>query len=194
MLDDIPHANLPPGAVQPRYLLSSLVNLQNPEPVVLKDGTKIDPPQRDIPGRKIVILGDTSDASAIAPLAEDADLLVHESTNAWLPAHLEKNKVTYNTPADVRTKAISRGHATPDMAGEFAKSVRARNLYLNHFGVKFPDPGPTYRNSRSSWARVMREIEDQASRAWTMGKAIAAHDLLTVKIRAPEEGNTEGIL
>jgi ribonuclease Z len=35
--------------------------------------------------RTVVLLGDTSDASAIAPLAMGANLLVHEATNAWFP-------------------------------------------------------------------------------------------------------------
>jgi len=127
---------LPPGVRQPHYLLSTLVNPSNPLSVTLQDGTIIEPPPRDLLGRKVVILGDTSDASAIAPLAEDADLLVHEATNAWLPPYLEKNKTMLHTPAGVTAKAISRGHSTPDIAGEFAKSIRARSLYLNHFSVK----------------------------------------------------------
>lgn len=95
----------------------------------------IDPPPRDLAGRKLVILGDTSDASAIIPLAQDASLLVHEATNAWLPPALEK-RARLTTPAEVREKAISRGHSTPDMAGEFARAIRARRLFLNHFSVK----------------------------------------------------------
>lgn len=95
----------------------------------------IDPPARDVPGRKIVVLGDTSDPSAIAPLAQGATLLVHEATNAWLPPDLEKNSYSM-TPAEVRSRAISRGHSTPDMAGNFAKLIGAKGLYLNHFSAK----------------------------------------------------------
>jgi len=40
----------------------------------------------------------------------------------------------------------------------------------------------------------MREIEDQASRAWTLGKAVAAYDLLTVEVKARETGDAEVVL
>lgn len=134
-LNAIPTALLPRGVAHPRYLLSILAHVHAPLPVTLKDGTIIEPPPRDIPGRKIVILGDTSDPSAIAPLAQDASLLVHEATNAWLPRSLQKGRL--KTPEEVRAKAISRGHSTPDMAGEFAKSIGARRLFLNHFSAQW---------------------------------------------------------
>jgi len=51
---------------------------------------------------------------------------------------------------------------------------------------RFPDPGPSYRTSTRSWARVMQEIEDQASKSWKMGRAVAASDLLVVDI--PQAG------
>ncbi|KAF8486690.1 hypothetical protein JB92DRAFT_2759501, partial [Gautieria morchelliformis] len=137
--------------------------------------------------RKVVILGDTSDPSEIIPFARGASLLVHEATNAWLPPGLGKRS-NPTSPAEVREKAISRGHSTPDMAGEFANTIGAQRLFLNHFSAKFPDPGPSYQYSRSSWAaRAMREIEDQASRSWKMGKAVAASDLVVVDIPAPEQ-------
>ena len=35
----------------------------------------------------------------------------------------------------VRVKAQGRGHSTPDEVGEFAKSIRARRVVLNHFSA-----------------------------------------------------------
>ncbi|KAF8510806.1 Metallo-hydrolase/oxidoreductase, partial [Hysterangium stoloniferum] len=185
-IDAIPQSLLPRPALQPRYLLNTLLDDNYPQSVRLKDGSVIEPPPRDIPGRKVVILGDTSDPSAIVPLAQNASLLVHEATNAWMPPHLEKWHRGVKTPEEVREKAISRGHSTADMAGAFANLIGAQRLFLNHFSVKFPDPGPHYRTSGSSWAKVMREIEDQASLTWKMGQAVAASDLLVVDISAPE--------
>jgi ribonuclease Z len=77
----------------------------------------------------------------------DATALVHESTNAHIPRRISE-KVrglggSKATVESVRTKAIGRGHSTADMAGEFAKKIRARRLYLNHFStryVSFPLP------------------------------------------------------
>ncbi|KIJ33022.1 hypothetical protein M422DRAFT_183727, partial [Sphaerobolus stellatus SS14] len=136
MLDDLNPLILPRGVSRARALLSTLADNENPQPVTLQDGSIIYPPPRELAGRKLVILGDTSDPSAMIPISQDADVLVHESTNAWIPASLSKNQSTLMTPEEVQAKAISRGHATPGMAGQFAATIRAKALYLNHFGVK----------------------------------------------------------
>lgn len=70
--------------------------------------------------RKIVILGDTYDPSDIISHAMDADVLVHEATCA-------------NDDLQI---ALSKGHSTAGMAGDFARKIRAKHLILNHFSPR----------------------------------------------------------
>ncbi|KAG8830666.1 hypothetical protein FRC17_004500 [Serendipita sp. 399] len=194
------------GISNPLSVLKTL--LQDRNPVTLPDGMILEPPPLDIPGRKVVVLGDTSDPSGIAPIAMDPSALVHESTNAFIPPHVA-SKVRglrgKGTTQIVRTKAISRGHSTADMAGEFAKTIRARRLYLNHFSTMFSPGGqsPPSPHARPKEARdpsrqeaslVMSEIERQASEAWGMGNAIAAVDLMTVDIPQHEPASDPPVL
>lgn len=196
----------------PRALLKNI--LRDRKTLALPDGTILEPPPLDIPGRKIVILGDTNDASAVEPIAMDASVLVHESTNAYMPKEItDKVKglgTSKGTVDTVRKKAIGRGHSTADMAGEFAKKIRTKRLYLNHFSTKFcpggyspPSPtkaGSPSRRQHSAATRtrqgeaklVMDEIERQASEAWGMGHAVAAMDLMTVDI-PPHEAVAQAV-
>ncbi|KAK8854758.1 hypothetical protein IAR55_003497 [Kwoniella newhampshirensis] len=41
---------------------------------------------------------------------------------------------------EVRKKAQSRGHSTPDEVGSFSHSIRARRIVVNHFSAMFPSP------------------------------------------------------
>ncbi|KAG8841837.1 hypothetical protein FRB91_004640 [Serendipita sp. 411] len=191
------------GISNPLSLLKTL--LQDRKPVSLPDGMTLEPPPLDIPGRKVVILGDTSNPSNIIPIAMDASALVHESTNAFIPPQVASRvrgiRGGRGNAQVVRNKSIARGHSTADMAGEFAKTIRARRLYLNHFSTMFspggqspPSPNAKPRDARNPVRQeaslVMSEIERQASEAWGMGRAIAAVDLMTVEIpqHEPEPG------
>jgi ribonuclease Z len=134
MIDDIPRAYLPSRITNPRILLNDLVNGYR---ITLTNGDIIEPPPPSSSGTKIVVLGDTSDASKVEPLAHDASLLIHESTNAYIPPSLQlDSRIISKTPQMIRDKAISRGHSTPDMAGAFARRINAKRLFLNHFSAK----------------------------------------------------------
>ena len=75
----------------------------------------------DRPGRRLVLLGDTCNSSAMLQLGRGADALVHEST--------------FNT--EKTTEALFKGHSTATMAGEFAANIRARSLILTHFSNRY---------------------------------------------------------
>lgn len=116
--------------------MSAMRRLQQGESIELSDGTVLHGPSPRT-GRKLVILGDTFDPSPIAPLAMDADLLIHEATNAHLPG-IDENTKESDTYDTVEARAKSRGHSTPQMGGSFAKRIQARKLVLNHFSSRYP--------------------------------------------------------
>ncbi|KDQ33624.1 hypothetical protein PLEOSDRAFT_1080773 [Pleurotus ostreatus PC15] len=135
------------------------------------------------PNRKIVILGDTSNPSAMLPLCASASLLIHEATDTHIPRHISTS-LSKRSPEAVLEKTLGKGHSTPAMAGAFAKAIGAEKLILNHIGGRFPAPrGPrdTQRNA------VVEEIERQATEAWGTGRrAQAASDYMHVAIPATE--------
>eukprot|EP01100_Stratorugosa_tubuloviscum_P002382 TRINITY_DN1553_c1_g1_i1.p1 TRINITY_DN1553_c1_g1~~TRINITY_DN1553_c1_g1_i1.p1 ORF type:complete len:398 (+),score=149.05 TRINITY_DN1553_c1_g1_i1:77-1270(+) len=70
---------------------------------------------------KVTILGDTNDARAILPLANNSDLIIHECT----------------LPRGERQKATERGHSTIMEAATFARLAQCPILGLTHFGKSF---------------------------------------------------------
>ncbi|KAJ7349458.1 beta-lactamase-like protein [Mycena albidolilacea] len=133
------------------------------------------------PNRKIVILGDTYDPSPIAPLCMSASLLIHEATDAHIPREIAPQHK--RSPETVLHTALARGHSIPQMAGEFAKTINAEKLVLNHIGGRFPAP----RHDHDPRLPVMREIERQATEAWGCGRyAMAAWDFMRVAVPVPD--------
>jgi len=74
-----------------------------------------------VPGRKIVVLGDTHNSSHIEPVAVGADVVVHEATYQ----------------SGLEFKSAIAGHSTAAMAGDFARRVGAKTLVLTHFSPRY---------------------------------------------------------
>lgn len=178
-----------PGKINPKeYIpiikktntpMTVMRRLQQGESVELSDGTVLHGPPRR-PGRKLVILGDTYDPSPIAPIAMDADILVHEATNAHLPGidPTTKEDDTYET---VEAKAKSHGHSTPQMAGAFAKRIRAKQLVLNHFSARYAGDDDTNEET----AQVMKAIGSLAAGEYG-GEVTCSRDLMSIGIQLPK--------
>ncbi|EDO40148.1 predicted protein [Nematostella vectensis] len=153
-----------PGALDAALLKSKGVppgplyaKIKNGESVTTSDGVVVDPkdvlgPSR--PGRKVVILGDTCDSSAIENLAYKADCVIHEAT-------LED---------EMKEKAIENGHSTPGMAGAFAKTIQAKQLVLTHFSQRYKDSDS-----------VAKHVQ-QATHAFSCDRVLAASDFSKVVI------------
>ena len=164
------------GVRDPRALLKKVKELGREEEMRLPDGTTIlgrevlGEPRR---GRKVVLLGDCCDASLCAHLAQGADLLVHEATNAYLPTYGD----TGGGEALERT-TIAHGHSTPQMAGRTAARFGARALLLTHFSQRYH---PAQRG-------VMRAIKKLAlgSSSLPDDSVATAHDALTVPVWQPD--------
>lgn len=142
-----------------------------PDGTVVKQEDAVEPPRK---GRKIVYCGDTADSRALQELAGDADVVVHECTNAYLPGIDGKDA----TLRDVTRDAIVHGHSTPQIAADFCRRVNARRLVLNHFSARYK--GDVSMDSLS----IMLRIENQAMKKSGLNETqvAAAWDFMVLPI------------
>lgn len=135
--------------------------LQAGQAVMLADGRRIeaqqvcDPPR---PGRKLVLLGDTCDSSAIAAAGANCDLLVHEAT--------------YD--AGREDKALHWGHSTTTMAGRFAAQLKARVLILTHLSSRYHD--------QDAGKPTPEMLLEEAASACPGCRVVVADDLVTIDL------------
>lgn len=159
------------GYRTPMMVMGILKNLKPnteftfPDKTIVTHDMAVEPPRK---GRKIVICGDTSDSRAMTKLANNADVIVHEATNAYLPGVGGKKQTNYN---DVARDCIIHGHSTPQMAGKFCKNVNGTLLILNHFSSRYK--GDISSDSLSILMRIEKQAmltsglnETQIAAAW----------------------------
>jgi ribonuclease Z len=92
--------------------------------ITLEDGRTIrssDVVGHPIPGRVVVVLGDTKPCDSAVELARGADLLVHEATFSHKLAE----------------KAREYGHSTAVDAAETARAAGVRRLLITHFSSRY---------------------------------------------------------
>lgn len=104
---------------------------------VVQPDEVVGPPR---PGRLIAVVSDAGDASAIAPHAAGADLLIHEATYADAEQLL----------------ARKHGHSTATDAARLAATIGARHLALTHFS-------PRYETRSSGDAPGLGALADEAA-------------------------------
>ena len=160
----------------PMKVMAEIKDLPEGGSYTFPDGTVVH--QKDVvepsrQGRKIAICGDTADSRALAGLAEGADVLIHEATNAFLSG-IDKD----SSKEEVMRDAQIHGHSTPSIAGKFAKRIGAKRLVLNHFSSR-------YKGDQSIESiSIMTRIEQEAVSASGLGedKVAAAWDFMVLPV------------
>jgi ribonuclease Z len=101
--------------------------LQHGEKIKLPNGHIVEPEEvvgKPRPGRKIVYSGDTRPTESLIELAENADLMIHEST----------------FDDELLERAQEDGHSTPSQAAETAKKAMVKHLILTHISARYKNP------------------------------------------------------
>jgi ribonuclease Z len=120
-----------------KHIYSLLKEIKPNETFTFPDGTSFtgaEITENRPPSRKVVVLGDTCNSDMITDAAMDCNVLVHESTNAFFP---EDDFPRYRNYVELEKETKFRGHSTPEMAGNFAASINAKQLILTHFSPRY---------------------------------------------------------
>eukprot|EP01039_Chlorochromonas_danica_P009249 gene9249-10212_t len=143
------------------------------------DGTRVASSDVNFPprkGRRVVILGDTCNPEPMGSISTEADVLVHEATNAWFPYE----KTGFATYSQAERDTFIHGHSTPEMAGKFARQIKAKRLILTHFSPRYSG------DSSLASMQTMWQIEDMARRTCQLreeNSIIAAWDYMIYFVR-----------
>jgi ribonuclease Z len=153
-VDEAQALGIPPGPVYARLKRGETVTLADGR--VVDGATLVDPPRS---GRKLAFVSDASDASALLPLAQNADLVIHEATYAEADAEL----------------ARQNNHSTAAEAGRFAKSANASQLIITHFSPRY--------DQRAEEGLTIAHLAAEAEREFAPQRVLAAKDFMQYEIK-----------
>ena len=133
----------------------------------------VDPPKR---GKCVCLIIDSSDSRrAIEALnGLECDILVHESTNAKTSLDNEKSY------EEIEFETIKHGHSTPQLAGQLANVINAKQLVLTHFSARYS--GDESDNNLA----IMEEIRQSAIEIFGKPMVITARDFMEIRLYSDE--------
>ncbi len=149
LVDKLATQNIPSGPVYGQLKAGKTVTL--PDGRTLNGKDFIGPAQK---GRIVTILGDTRKTRRATELAQDADVLVHESTFA----------------ADESKLAHNYYHSTSEQAAQVARDAHAGRLLMNHISARY--------NGRGA-----KELERQAQATFANAKVVRDFDVIDIPFK-----------
>lgn len=117
------------------------------EAVTLPSGLQVNPEHvlgESQKGLVVAVGGDSSDSSQLLKVAQNADLLVHETTldNSWHQTCIEK------------------GHSTPKMTAELAKNLNVKRLIITHFSQRYRPLSCELKEGEVSVQQLLSEAQE----------------------------------
>ena len=112
------------------------------------NGKQITPDQvlgPEIPGRKIVITGDTRPTQNTIEAAQNADLLIHEAMFSQLDENATKDAA----------------HTTTTQAAEIAKKANVKQLILTHISQRYQDPQTLQHEAQTTFKNTIIAADHQ---------------------------------
>lgn len=151
---------VPPGPLYARLKAGETICLENGHQVIPSE--VVGP---SIPGRLVVIGGDSCDSSQLTKLAYHATVMVHEAT-------LENG---------LREQCVKNGHSTPEMTATLARLLDVKMLILTHVSQRYkPMSAEVKEGERSS-----RVLLEEAQVVMPPDKVMLAEDFTVYPI--PQE-------
>ena len=154
-IDEAQALGIRPGPIYSKLKRGEVITLEDGR--VVDGSTLVEAPRT---GRKVVVVCDTKDASALLPFAQGADVAIHEATYSEADADLAKQNA----------------HSTAADAGRFAAKAAATQLIMTHFSPRY--------DQRGEGLTTISDLVAEAERQFVPGRVLAAKDFLRYEIKS----------